>query len=204
MISRSSVRITKNTRQCSIATFPSDCAFKQDPRERHSVLPWLEDMPAVAILDSWSGRSSPTPNIGRGKSQLNMIAAQASQLPVTIQAGTSTISRITYLSIFGPKLVNNYLNNTRNCLWSINRMSIIFTFIYYKYTSSQALLKITSGVKVVIYYQMNAEMIKSLAHQNRTIAIASDFRVDGAKSPEIPQQEGVLGDQKSQPEIADR
>ena len=35
--------------------------------------------------------------------------------------------------------------------------------------------------------------LKSLAHQNRTIAIASDFRVDGAKSPEIPQKEGVLG-----------
>ena len=33
----------------------------------------------------------------------------------------------------------------------------------------------------------------ALAHQNRTIAIASDFRVDGAKSPEIPQNEGVLG-----------
>ena len=33
----------------------------------------------------------------------------------------------------------------------------------------------------------------SLAHQNRTVAIASDFRVDGAKSPEIPQKEGVLG-----------
>ena len=33
----------------------------------------------------------------------------------------------------------------------------------------------------------------SLAHQNRTIAIASDFRVDGAKSPEIPQKDGVLG-----------
>ena len=32
-----------------------------------------------------------------------------------------------------------------------------------------------------------------LVHQNRTIAIASDFRVDGAKSPEIPQNEGVLG-----------
>ena len=32
-----------------------------------------------------------------------------------------------------------------------------------------------------------------LAHQNRTIAIASDFRVDGAKSPEIPQKEGVSG-----------
>ena len=37
------------------------------------------------------------------------------------------------------------------------------------------------------------QRIGSLAHQNRTIAIASDFRVDGAKSPEIPQQEGVLG-----------
>ena len=32
-----------------------------------------------------------------------------------------------------------------------------------------------------------------LAHQNRTIAIASDLRVDGAKSPEIPQKEGILG-----------
>ena len=32
-----------------------------------------------------------------------------------------------------------------------------------------------------------------LTHQNRTIAIASDFRVDGAKSPEIPQKEWVLG-----------
>ena len=31
----------------------------------------------------------------------------------------------------------------------------------------------------------------TLAHQNRTIAIASDF--DGAKSPEIPQKEGVSG-----------
>ena len=39
----------------------------------------------------------------------------------------------------------------------------------------------------------------NLAHQNRTVAIASDFRVDGAKSPEIPQKEGVLG-----PEIAAR
>ena len=35
--------------------------------------------------------------------------------------------------------------------------------------------------------------VLSLAHQNRTIAIASDFHVDGAKSPEIPQNEGVLG-----------
>ena len=38
-----------------------------------------------------------------------------------------------------------------------------------------------------------------LAHQNRTIAIASDFHVDGAKSPEIPQKEKVLDS-----EIADR
>ena len=35
--------------------------------------------------------------------------------------------------------------------------------------------------------------VPCLAHQNRTIAIASDFRVDGAKSPKIPQKEGVLG-----------
>ena len=35
--------------------------------------------------------------------------------------------------------------------------------------------------------------LHNLAHQNRTIAIASDFRVDWAKSPEIPQKEGVLG-----------
>ena len=33
----------------------------------------------------------------------------------------------------------------------------------------------------------------NLAHQNRTIAIASDFRVDGAKSPEILHKEEVLG-----------
>ena len=40
---------------------------------------------------------------------------------------------------------------------------------------------------------------QNLAHQNRTIAMASDFRVDGAKSPEISQKERVLG-----PEIAAR
>ena len=34
---------------------------------------------------------------------------------------------------------------------------------------------------------------RDLTHQNRTIAIASDVRIDGAKSPEIPQKEGVLG-----------
>ena len=37
------------------------------------------------------------------------------------------------------------------------------------------------------------ELVMNLAHQNRTIAIASDFRVDGAKSPEFPQKEGVSG-----------
>ena len=45
--------------------------------------------------------------------------------------------------------------------------------------------------------------VAHLAHQDRTIAIASDFRVDGAKSPESPQKEGVWA-QKSQLEIADR
>ena len=45
-----------------------------------------------------------------------------------------------------------------------------------------------------------------LAHQNRTIAIASDFRVDGAKSPEILQKKGFFHfwAQTSQPEIAKR
>ena len=41
--------------------------------------------------------------------------------------------------------------------------------------------------------QRSRSLVPVLAHQNRTIAIASDFRVDGAKSPEIPQKEGVLG-----------
>ena len=42
-----------------------------------------------------------------------------------------------------------------------------------------------------------------LAHQNRTeLAIASDFRIDWAKSPEIPQKKGVWDSSKSQPEIA--
>ena len=42
-----------------------------------------------------------------------------------------------------------------------------------------------------------------LSAPNRTIAIASAFRVDGATSPEIPQKEEVWV-QKSQPEIANR
>ena len=37
------------------------------------------------------------------------------------------------------------------------------------------------------------QTIFRLAHQNRTIAIASGFRVDGAKSPEILQKEADLG-----------
>ena len=35
--------------------------------------------------------------------------------------------------------------------------------------------------------------LAALAHQNRTIAIASDFRVDGAKSPESRKKEEGLG-----------
>ena len=44
-------------------------------------------------------------------------------------------------------------------------------------------------------------MLPCLAHQKRTIAIASDFRVDGAKWPEIPQKEWIRA-RKSQPKIA--
>ena len=46
--------------------------------------------------------------------------------------------------------------------------------------------------------QTQAPLIKKtwgmfLAHQNRTIAIASDFRIDGAKSPEIVQKKRDFG-----------
>ena len=47
--------------------------------------------------------------------------------------------------------------------------------------------------------------LSTLAHQNRTIATASDFRVDRAKSPQIPQKEGPgfgLSDRKSKSQIA--
>ena len=45
----------------------------------------------------------------------------------------------------------------------------------------------------------NRRRLQGLAHQNRTIAIASDLRVDGAKSSKIPQKEEVSGS-----EIANR
>ena len=38
-----------------------------------------------------------------------------------------------------------------------------------------------------------SEALQHLAHQNHTIAIATDFRVDRAKSPEILQKRRVLG-----------
>ena len=46
----------------------------------------------------------------------------------------------------------------------------------------------------------SAQVRANLAHQNRTIAIASDFRADGAKSPEIPQNEGGFGLRNHSPE----
>ena len=42
-------------------------------------------------------------------------------------------------------------------------------------------------------------LVIALAHQNRTIAIASDFRVDRAKSPEILQKAGVSGSEIATP-----
>ena len=44
-------------------------------------------------------------------------------------------------------------------------------------------------------YNLEAEIVLGviLAHQNRTIAIASDLGVNRAKSPEFLQKEGVLG-----------
>ena len=50
-----------------------------------------------------------------------------------------------------------------------------------------------------VYYR------KNLAHYNRTIAIVSDFRINGIKSLKIPQKERKrFWAQKSQPEIANR
>ena len=46
---------------------------------------------------------------------------------------------------------------------------------------------------VVLHFFSDSCLKKNLAHQNRTIAIASDVRVDGAKSPEILQKEEVSG-----------
>ena len=50
-----------------------------------------------------------------------------------------------------------------------------------------------SGAPPEELYENNLKRFLGLARQNRRTAIASDFRVDGAKSPEIPQKEGVLG-----------
>ena len=59
--------------------------------------------------------------------------------------------------------------------------------------------KVWKAIRLSLPRKQLHQILRGLAHQNRTIAIASDFRVDGAKSPEIPQNEGVLG-----PEIAAR
>ena len=54
-----------------------------------------------------------------------------------------------------------------------------------------------SGPQALRKSHPGSQKFSVLAHQNRRIAIASDVRVDGAKSPEILQKEGVWG-----PEIA--
>ena len=48
------------------------------------------------------------------------------------------------------------------------------------------------SAKICGFLRRSAFWVLSLAHPNRTIAIAG-FRVDGARSPEIPQKEGVSG-----------
>ena len=46
-----------------------------------------------------------------------------------------------------------------------------------------------------LIYNLETEIVLGVisAHHNRTIAIASDFRVNGAKSPKFLQKERVLG-----------
>ena len=58
---------------------------------------------------------------------------------------------------------------------------------------SSAFVNSLSGQPPKEPQQVLSKTSLSLARQNRTIAIASDFCVDGTKSPEIPQKEGVWG-----------
>ena len=46
--------------------------------------------------------------------------------------------------------------------------------------------------KVIRIVAPAAATLRHLAHQDRTIAVASEIRVDGAKLQEIPQGDGVL------------
>ena len=48
-----------------------------------------------------------------------------------------------------------------------------------------------------VIFSLGVFKVPGLADQNRTIVFASDFRVDGAKSPEIPQKEEVLGSENA-------
>ena len=52
------------------------------------------------------------------------------------------------------------VNNSQNHFWSVNRTSVILTFIYYKDTRSQKLYKTNSGTSV-IYYLINCRNNKS-------------------------------------------
>ena len=79
-----------------------------------------------------------------------------------------------------------------------NRFARIMPLRYYHTENQVSLVRTSlpqpdSDGKSTDFGVGGGKTILNLAHQNRTIAIASDFRVDGAKSPEIPQKELVLG-----------
>ena len=54
-------------------------------------------------------------------------------------------------------------------------------------------LRSQTTANIVMHTRSSITATAIQAHQNHRVAIASDFRVDGAQSPEIPQKEEVLG-----------
>ena len=61
-------------------------------------------------------------------------------------------------------------------------------------------LERTSRDSVGVAKGSSNSWVANLAHQSRTIAITSDFRVDGAKSPEIKSERRGFGLRHRSPE----
>ena len=77
----------------------------------------------------------------------------------------------------------------RSCCLAMELWGVYPPLFYYYVLNSQKVCSVT----VMLHERgpRNSRWRDFDAHQNRTIAIASNFRVDGAKSPEIRQKERV-------------
>ena len=74
---------------------------------------------------------------------------------------------------------------------SFKGAQVLLRYNFTAFASSSSLLDIPKFH--ILCRFVNLSTFVFLAHQNRTITIASDLPVDGAKSPEILQEEWVLG-----------